>query len=113
MSLFSFIMSWEVFQILLLLMIICWALQAFIPDAKDALEEVDVLKKETLTDMDKQLGKKEASPGFVVLPDLCSQVLDSQPSVACNHGIHQARLLHACLMCVQMQACLVMFTGQC
>ncbi len=43
--------------------LLCFALQAFIPDAKDALEEVDVLKKETLTDMDKQLGKKEASPG--------------------------------------------------
>lgn len=43
--------------------LLCFALQAFIPDAKDALEEVDVLKKETLTDMDKQLGKKEALPG--------------------------------------------------
>jgi hypothetical protein len=40
-----------------------FALQAFIPDAKDALEEVDVLKKETLSEMDKQMGKKEASPG--------------------------------------------------
>lgn len=40
------------------------AMQAFIPDAKDALEEVDVLKKDTLTDMEKQLGRKEgASPG--------------------------------------------------
>ena len=39
-------------------------MQAFIPDAKDALEEVDVLKKDTLTDMEKQLGRKEgASPG--------------------------------------------------
>ncbi|KAL0037371.1 hypothetical protein WJX79_004342 [Trebouxia sp. C0005] len=38
-------------------------LRAFIPDAKDALEEVDVLKKETLTEMDKQMGRKEALPG--------------------------------------------------
>ena len=57
-------MSWEasVFS-LLLSIIVCCALQAFIPDAKDALEEVDVLKKETLTEMEKQMGKKEASPG--------------------------------------------------
>ena len=43
--------------------LVSFALQAFIPDAKDALEEVDVLKKETLTEMDKQMGRKEASPG--------------------------------------------------
>ncbi len=65
-------MSWKAFLLLLLLslcyyyyyiIILCCPLQAFIPDAKDALEEVDVLKKEALTEMDKQMGRKEASPG--------------------------------------------------
>ena len=53
-------------------------MQAFIPDAKDALEEVDVLKKDTLTEMEKQLGRKEAaSPGYGLLRLLCMDITSS------------------------------------
>ena len=38
-------------------------MQEFIPDAKDALTEVDVLKDNTLSEMEKLQGRKESSPG--------------------------------------------------
>lgn len=41
-------------------------MQAFIPDARDALEEVNVLKKDIVAEVEKEMQKKEenkSSPG--------------------------------------------------
>ena len=45
-------------------------MQAFIPDARDALQEVNVLKQDTVAEVEREMQKKEenkSSPGCVII----------------------------------------------
>ena len=45
-------------------------MQAFIPDARDALQEVNVLKQDTVAEVEREMQKKEenkSSPGCVMI----------------------------------------------